>query len=167
MNRRAVLSFCLPIVAIFGLLARGSEGAGDFGRGTAAFRAGASRAHDIALLAADLEGNASTPGRGMMLNTSAAKQDLKNAKPASQVVSITHCGDMYTVKTADDKVNKIWEFNLHFKTDSSDLGPRSGRPVIVSTGMQGDRAAVVFAAPNEISSFITEACSLEGDDAPF
>jgi len=51
--------------------------------------------------------------------------------------------------------NKVWEFNLCFKTDSSDHGPSAGKPVIVGAGMQGDR---VFATPGEISRFITERC---------
>ena len=86
-------------------------------------------------------------------------KDLPGEAPKEgAVISITHCGDTYTVKTADGKVNRAWEFNLRFKTDSSALGPLVGKPVIVGAGMQGDRASVVFAAPNEIGSFIKESC---------
>ncbi len=92
------------------------------------------------------------------MNMQPARQDLKNAPPAGQVTAISHCGDAYTVKTADGNVEKVWEFNLRFKTDSSELGPRSGKPVIVGAGMQGDRASVVFANPSEVSSFIKESC---------
>jgi Cytochrome c2 len=67
-------------------------------------------------------------------------------------------GDAYSVKTADGKINKVWEFNLRFKTDFSELGPARGKPVIVGTGMQGDRASVVFASPIEISRFIKNSC---------
>ena len=94
----------------------------------------------------------------MMMNMQPAREDLKKAPPQGQVTAISHCGDTYTVKTADGKVNKVWEFNLRFKTDSSELGPRPGKPVIVGAGMQGDRASVVFAAPSEISTFIKDAC---------
>ncbi len=97
-------------------------------------------------------------GGGMMMNMQGARQDLKNAPAAGQVTAISHCGDAYTVKTADGKVEKVWEFNLRFKTDSSEFGPRSGKPVIVGAGMQGDRASVVFAAPSEVSTFIKESC---------
>ena len=97
-------------------------------------------------------------GGGMMMNMQSAKEDLKKAPPQGQVTGIGHCGDTYTVKTADGKVNKVWEFNLRFKTDSSALGPQQGKPVIVGAGMQGDRASVVFAAPNEISTFIRAEC---------
>jgi cytochrome c len=62
------------------------------------------------------------------------------------------------VKTADGKTNRVWEFNLRFKTDSSKDGPLPGKPVIVGAGMQGDRASIVFAAPGEISSFIRARC---------
>ena len=99
---------------------------------------------------------AKQPGRGMM--TGGGKIDLKQAPPEGQVASISHCGDTYTVRTADGKTQKVWEFNLRFKTDSSKDGPNPGRPVIVGAGMSGDRASVVFAAPAEISAFIREGC---------
>ena len=66
--------------------------------------------------------------------------------------------DTYTVRTADGKTAKVWEFNLRLKTDSSKDGPSPGKPVIVGAGMQGDRASVVFASPGEISSFIKQDC---------
>ncbi len=88
----------------------------------------------------------------------AGRPNLKEAPPQDQVTAISRCGDTYTVRTADGKVNKVWEFNLRLKTDSSEAGPFPGKPVIVGAGMQGDRASVVFAAPDEISSFIKQAC---------
>jgi cytochrome c len=83
---------------------------------------------------------------------------LRKAPPEGQVTSIKHCGDTYTVDTADGKRQKIWEFNLRFKTDSSKLGPTPGKPVVVGAGMQGDRASIVFATPKEISESIKQAC---------
>src|SRR6266849_83993 len=97
------------------------------------------------------------PRRGGMMMQS-GKADLKKAPPAGQVVSISHCGDTYTVKTADGRTNKVWEFNLRFKPDSSKDGPLPGKPVIVGAGMQGDRASVVFASPAEISGFVKQLC---------
>ena len=94
----------------------------------------------------------------MMMNMQPAKKDLKKAPPQGQVTAISHCGDTYTVKTADGKVNKVWEFNLRFKTDSSEFGPQPGKPVIVGAGMQGDRASVVFASPSEISKLVRSEC---------
>ncbi len=113
----------------------------------------------IAYLRSVSEGKAPSaePRRGGMMMQS-GKVNLKKVPPAGQVVSISHCGDTYTVRTADGKTNKVWEFNLRFKTDSSKDGPLPGNPVIVGAGMQGDRASVVFAAPAEISSFIKQIC---------
>lgn len=95
---------------------------------------------------------------GMMMNMQSRKENLRKAPPEGQVAALTHCKDTYTVRTADGKVNKVWEFNLRLKTDSSDMGPPPGKPVIVGNGMQGDRAAVVFASPGEISKYISEQC---------
>lgn len=101
---------------------------------------------------------AARPGRGGAMGMSRAKPDLKRAPLAGQVVSVGHCGDTYTVKTADGRTEKVWEFNLRFKTDSSALGPALGKPVIIGAGMQGDRASVVFARPKEISEFVVARC---------
>ena len=97
-------------------------------------------------------------GGGGMMGMARAKADLKNAPPGGQVRSITYCGDTYTVETADGKVEKVWEFNLRFKSDSSKLGPNPGHPVVIGAGMQGDRASIVFASPKEISSTIRQSC---------
>jgi cytochrome c len=92
------------------------------------------------------------------MSMQARKPDLHKAPPEAQVKSIRYCGDTYTVETADGKSQKIWEFNLRLKTDSSKLGPAPGKPVALGAGMQGDRASVVFASPKEISEFITAEC---------
>lgn len=113
----------------------------------------------IAYLTAVDEGKGRQPatsGGGMMMGGHTI--DLKNAPPAGQVQSIKHCGDTYTVETADGKANKVWEYNLRFKTDSSKLGPHPGKPVAVGAGMQGDRASIIFASPKEISEAIRESC---------
>jgi cytochrome c len=94
--------------------------------------------------------------RGMMMR--GAKLELRKAPPEGQVTAIKYCGDTYTVETADRKKQKVWEFNLRFKTDSSKDGPAPGKPVIVAAGMQGDRASVVFSGPAEISAFIKQSC---------
>jgi cytochrome c len=86
------------------------------------------------------------------------KLDLRKAPPEGQVTAIRHCGDTYTVDTADGKSQKIWEFNLRLKTDTSNLGPVPGKPVVVGAGMQGDRASIVFASPREISESIKQSC---------
>jgi cytochrome c len=86
------------------------------------------------------------------------KPDLNNAPPKAQVKSIRYCGDAYSVETADGRTEKVWEFNLRFKTDSSKLGPAPGKPVAIGAGMQGDRSSIVFASPKEISEFVKLDC---------
>ncbi|MDZ7855771.1 cytochrome C [Sphaerotilus sp.] len=84
--------------------------------------------------------------------------DLERA-PASRTVSaIRYCGDAYRVSTADGATQTWWEFNLRFKTDGSANGPAAGKPVLVDSGMQGDRAAVIFSRPEEISTFVRRQC---------
>lgn len=113
----------------------------------------------IAYLRAVSEGKATAQasGRGGMMGGS-RKPDLRKAPPEGQVRSVTYCGDTYMIETGDGKREKIWEFNLRLKTDSSDAGPAPGKPVVLGAGMRGDRASVVFASPDEISAFIKESC---------
>jgi cytochrome c len=118
------------------------------------------RADIIAFLAkpASEQTTAREGGMGGMMGGGDELPDLKLAGPENQVAAIRHCGDTYTVATADGQEEPFWEFNLRFKTDGSDRGPAPGKPVIVGTNMSGDRAAVVFAAPAEISPFIQPGC---------
>ncbi len=95
---------------------------------------------------------------GGMMGMNSSRPNLRKAPPEGRVMALSYCGDTYTVKTADDKTQKVWESNLRFKTDSSQNGPLPGKPVIIGAGMQGDRASVVFAAPEEISAFIKQTC---------
>ena len=106
-------------------------------------------------------------GDRVMPNSPTDVPDLKSAPPRRHVTAISHCGDMYRIKTADGRINKIAESDLRFRTDSSNVGPKPGKPVIVEPDAQGRPASIVFAAPSEISSFINEACPIKGDEAPF
>ena len=74
------------------------------------------------------------------------------------MTAVRYCQDTYDVATADGTSEPYWETNLRFKTDGSRFGPEPGKPVIVGAGMMGDRASIIFAAPNEISAFIQIAC---------
>ena len=85
-------------------------------------------------------------------------RDLKKLAPEDQVTAIRYCGDTYHVTTADGKTFPFWEFNLRFKTDSSDHGPTRDKPALVGAGMRGDRATVVFSGPAQISSLIKQQC---------
>lgn len=84
--------------------------------------------------------------------------NLKSLEPGKQVKSITYCRDTYRVTTADGKARAFWERNLRFVTDSGRDGPEKGAPAIMPAGMMGDRAAVIFAAPEEISRTIEARC---------
>jgi cytochrome c len=111
---------------------------------------GRTRADLVAYLEAVSAGRVSAPDQGL--------PNLKDAAAASRVTAIRYCGDAYRVTTADRKTHTFWEFNLRFKTDGSADGPPAGKPVLIGTGMQGDRAALVFARPEEISTFIQRQC---------
>jgi hypothetical protein len=80
--------------------------------------------------------------------------DLKQADAASRVETIHYLSGVYRVTTADGKCAEFAAANLRFAIDSSNLGPYSGRPVILSSGYGRDRALVFFSAPSEIANFI-------------
>jgi len=95
---------------------------------------------------------------GMMGMGSGAVPNLKKLDPEDRVRTIARCRDTYRVTTADGKTRDFWERNLRFKTDSSSEGPEKGAPAIVSAGMMGDRADVIFAGPEEIGQLVREGC---------
>ncbi len=108
---------------------------------------------------------ATQPGQAAQPNASMAGMmggggvsNLKKLDPEDRVKAIRHCNDSYRVTTADGKTRDFWERNLRFKTDSSSDGPEKGAPVILGAGMQGDRASIIFSAPEEISTFISHPC---------
>jgi len=84
--------------------------------------------------------------------------NLKSLDPEQRVQKIAHCRDTYKVTTANGKTRNFWERNLRLKTDSSSDGPPNGVPALMPAGMMGDRADVIFAAPEEISGFIKPEC---------
>jgi cytochrome c len=97
-------------------------------------------------------------GMGGMMGGGGRDPDLKRLEPAQRVKAITYCRDTYRVTTADQKIRAFWERNLRFMTDSSQDGPEKGAPAIMPGGMMGDRAAVIFAAPEEIAKMIEARC---------
>lgn len=96
-------------------------------------------------------------GMGGMMG-GGADPNLRKLEPRTQVKSISYCRDTYRVTTADGKTRAIWERNLRFRTDTSKDGPEKDAPAIVPAGMMGDRAAVIFSAPEEIMKFIERRC---------
>jgi cytochrome c len=97
-------------------------------------------------------------GGGMGGMISGAVPNLKAIQPEDRVQSIRYCGDTYKVTTADGNTRDFWERNLRLKTDSSVDGPQQGAPALVGAGMMGDRADVIFSAPEEIGGFIQHQC---------
>lgn len=95
---------------------------------------------------------------GMLGMMGGSLPNLKTLDADERVTKITHCRDTYRVMTADGKSHAFWERNLRFKTDVSDDGPQKAAPALVSAGMMGDRADVIFASPDEISNFIAVGC---------
>jgi len=115
------------------------------------------RADLVAYLKALAAGQAPTASGGGMM-AAPPRPDLKAVGPERRVRAIRYCNDGYHVTTEDGRTRPFWEFNLRFKTDSSPLGPAKGKPALMGAGMQGDRASVVFAAPDEISRVVEAKC---------
>ncbi len=99
-----------------------------------------------------------SPQGGMGMMSGGGVPNLKALNAGGRVQAITYCRDTYKVETGDGKVHDYWERNLRFKTDSSSDGPEKGKPAIVGAGMVGDRASVIFSAPEEFSAFIVHKC---------
>jgi cytochrome c len=97
-------------------------------------------------------------GMGGMMGGGGQDPNLKKLEPDKQVKAITYCHDTYRVTTADGKTHPFWERNLRFKTDSGKDGPEKGAPAIMPAGMMGDRADVIFGAPEEITKMIEAKC---------
>ena len=91
---------------------------------------------------------------GKVVRAPSGFRDLKSASLDQQVQSIAHMRGAYRVATADGAVAYFLEPDLRFKIDSSDLGPRRGRPVMLPAGTAGDRAWIFFSSPKEIAEFI-------------
>jgi cytochrome c len=95
---------------------------------------------------------------GGMMATPQLTDLRREVGPNNRIASIRYCGDTYTVAVEAGEAHQFWEFNLRFKTDSSDKGPAPGHPVLIPASMMGDRAFVIFATPEEISAFIEKHC---------
>ena len=116
------------------------------------------RADLAAFLKAVAAGQAPPVQTGGRMMAGSPRPDLKTLGPERRIKAIRYCGDGYHVTTQDGRTVPFWEFNLRFKTDSSPHGPPPGQPVMVRSGMQGDRASVVFASPEEIGRSIELKC---------
>jgi len=114
------------------------------------------RADLLAFLRQATQPGGARPQTGGMMGGSDV--DLKTVGPDQRVRSVTYCGDTFRVTTADGRTRAFWERNLRLKVDGSNLGPAKGAPALTAAGMMGDRADVIFAAPEEISGLIKPQC---------
>ena len=87
-----------------------------------------------------------------------APQALLDAPAHARIKSIHHCGDSYFITTEDQVSKPYWEKNVRLKIDSVETGPPKGVPVILRSGMQGDRVSVVFSSLDELQKSIKEQC---------
>ena len=83
---------------------------------------------------------------------------LSDAPPEARVTAMRHCGDSFFITTADGVETPIWEKNVRLKVDSTETGPPPGVPVVLGSGMRGDRVSVIFSRLDEIPTLVEERC---------
>jgi len=118
----------------------------------------ASHRADLIAYLREVSAGRRTPGVEADVPSSHPRLDLKGIAREYRVRAVRYCGDAYFVTTETGDVYPYWEFNLRLKTDSSALGPSKGAPVLLPSGMQGDRAYLVFAGPEEIATRVERRC---------
>ena len=84
---------------------------------------------------------------------------LKELAAERLVKSVRYCERKYFVTTVAGDVLEFREFDLRFKTDAAEHGPRRGTPALLPAGGMGDRAFLVFSDPSEISGIIEKKCA--------
>jgi len=85
-------------------------------------------------------------------------QDLSSAEPDRQIKEVRHCRDAYYITTANGSALPYWETNVRIKIDGSARGPRDGKPVLLNSGMAGDRISIVFSSLAELKALLAEKC---------
>ena len=83
---------------------------------------------------------------------------LRNLVDDQVVAKIGYCRGEYMLTMANGAEHRYREFDLRFKTDGSSSGPESGKPALLSAGMRGDRAQVIFASLDDLKRFLVERC---------
>jgi cytochrome c len=84
---------------------------------------------------------------------------LKEMPAEKLVKSVRYCERKYFVTTVAGDVLEFREFDLRFKTDADEQGPRRGTPALLPAGGMGDRAFLIFSDPAEISAYIEKKCT--------
>ena len=75
-----------------------------------------------------------------------------------QVEAINYCQGVYRVVTKQGEPVEYPEFDLRFKTDSSEDGPKPGTAVLINAGMRGDRGFVIFSSPEALTAHLKTFC---------
>jgi cytochrome c len=83
---------------------------------------------------------------------------LKEAGPKQQITAIRHCNDAYHVTTAAGAQYPFWETNVRIKIDTSERGPGQDIPILLRSGMAGDRVSVVFPSLAALKKLMAEKC---------
>ncbi len=86
------------------------------------------------------------------------KLHLADAPLDQQVETINYCQGVYRVVTNQGEPVEYPEFDLRFKTDSSEDGPKPGTAVLINAGMRGDRGFVIFSSPEVITTYLKTLC---------
>ncbi len=86
------------------------------------------------------------------------KLHLADAPLDQQVEAINYCQGVYRVVTKQGKPVEYPEFDLRFKTDSSEDGPKPGTAVLINAGMRGDRGFVIFSSPEILTTHLKTSC---------
>jgi cytochrome c len=73
------------------------------------------------------------------------------------ITAMRHCKDAYMVSTADGVETVYWEHNVRLKIDTSERGP-GDQPVLLSSGMMGDRISIVFSGVDALTRSVAEQC---------
>lgn len=84
--------------------------------------------------------------------------DLSQVGSNQRITEIRHCRDAYYITTADGVRFPFWETNLRLKVDTSARGPDDGQPVLLRSGMAGDRVSVVFSSIAKLREQLDEKC---------
>jgi hypothetical protein len=93
---------------------------------------------------------------GLLAWRQSGGHNLAALDPARRVQAISYRRGSCLVTTADAKTHTFGERNLRLIIDSSESGPPSHAPALVNVGILEDRADVIFAAFEEISSFVKQ-----------
>ncbi len=86
------------------------------------------------------------------------KLHLADAPLDQQVEAINYCQGVYRVVTKQREPVEYPEFDLRFKTDSSENGPKPGTAVLINAGMRGDRGFVIFSSPEGLTTYLKTSC---------